>query len=380
MRALILTDGAFLLREPDMLRRLEVGLAGEGVSVVQALPDTAADLAESGLFAQSVVYPTRAPWFMERWRVRQLRDAMTIADAGLPGAEHRIDLVHVFGESSWGIGSRLARELGVPLIVEVWGESMVPKAASLGASMRDNVPIALLAPDRHIEEALLREDGSLPVRSVRWGVHCPPHKNVEPAPNEALGIMMIGSGAPGAGMAQAFEGLCRAAKRDSRAMIFVDAEAVRQSNVWSIAEEIGVLDSLTLVPRMEAARSLVLRGSILVCPEAQGDQRTIVLDAMAHAMGVIALRDPMVTYLRDGETAMLIQRPVVDDWTGGVREMIRDREMAERLGESARRYVASNHRVSTHVATVLDVYERVLSGESLPFPEPALAEETRRHR
>lgn len=370
MRALILTDESFLNREPDMLRRLEVGLAGEGVSVVQALPDSAADLAEAGLFAQSVIYPTRAPWFMERWRVRQLRDAMHTADAGLPGVDHRVDLIHIFGESALGLGGRLAKDLGCPLIVEVWSADLVSKVASLAASLRDHVPLALLAPDRQLEEALLREDGALPVRTVRWGVHCPPHANPEPDDRSAIGVMMIGNGAPGE-MLPAFEGLCRAAKREPRMMLFADAGAIREAGAWHIAEEERVLDRLTLVPRMEGARSLVLRGSILVCPEASGEQRTMVLDSMAHAMGVVALRDPMVSYLKDGQTSMLVSRAHADEWTGAVRALLRERDKAQTLGASARQFVGANHRVSTHVATVLDVYERLLSGESLPFAELA---------
>lgn len=371
MRALILTDESFLHREPDMLRRLEVGLAGEGVSVVQALPDTAADLAEAGLFAQSVVYPTRAPWFMERWRVRQLRDAMHTADEGLPGVDHRIDVIHVFGDAALGLGARLARDLTCPLIVDVWAARQVSKVASLTASLRDHIPMALLAPDRHLEEALLREDGALPVRAVRWGVHCPPHANPEPSEKNALGVMMIGSGSPGDGMLPAFEGLCRAAKREPRMMIFADATAIRHAGAWPIAEEESVLDRLTLVPRMEGARSLVLRGAILVCPEALGEQRTMVIDAMAHGMCVVALRDPMVSYLKDGQTAALVNRPNADEWAGSIRSLLRLRDKALSLGASARQFVSSNHRVSTHVATVLDVYERLLSGESLPFAEVA---------
>ena len=54
-----------------------------------------------------------------------------------------------------------------------------------------------------------------------------------------------------------------------------------------------------------------------------------------------------------------------------MRTLVRERDKAQQLGASARQYVSANHRVSSHVATVLDVYERLLSGESLPFAEVA---------
>jgi glycosyltransferase involved in cell wall biosynthesis len=113
---------------------------------------------------------------------------------------------------------------------------------------------------------------------------------------------------------------------------------------------------------------------VLVCPEARGEQRTIVLDAMSHAMAIVAIRDPMVSYLKDGQTAHLVSRPAPEEWATAIEVAVVDRAQAKQLGESARSYVAANHRVSTHVATVLDVYERVVSGESLPFPVSAKSE------
>lgn len=371
MRALILTDESFLSREPDMLRRLEIGLTGEGVSVMHAMPDTAADLAEAGLFARTITYPTRTPWFMERWRMRQLRDAMILADEDLPGANGQVDLIHVFGEGAWGLGARLAREQRSPLILEVWSAGIVEKAAALASSMPPDLLTTLLAPDPHIEQALRREDGSLVVRGERWGVHTPAQPNAAPEASQAIGVMVIGEGQSDSGFIEAFEGVCRAAKRQARMLIFADADGVARSNAWNLAEQAGVLEKLTLVPRMEGARSLVLRGSVLVCPEASGEQRTIVLDAMAHAMAVVAMRDPMVSYLKDGQTAHLVSRPAAEEWATAIEVQVVDRTQARQLGEAARSYVSANHRVSTHVATVLDVYERVVSGESLPFPVSA---------
>lgn len=358
-----------------MLRRLEFGLAGEGVSVIQALPDTATDLSDSGLFAQSVVYPTKSPWFMERWRTRQLLEAIRESDAGMPGADRKIDLVHVFGEGAWGLASRTARELGCPLVVEVWAAELVGRAAAIPNSVREEVPVALLAPDRHIEQALRREDAGLPIRFVAWGVHCPGQVNASPASKHAIGVMVMASSHPNRETLEAFRGICAAAKRQERAMIFADSAGVHESGAWTVVEEVGVLDKVTLVPRMEATRTLVLRGSILVDPEASGQQRTIVLDAMAHGMGVIGLRDPMVSYLRDGQTAVLLGEAGPAEWAAALETLIVDRERAKRLGESAREYVAANHRMSTQVASVLDVYERLLSGETLPFPSPVGAEE-----
>ena len=364
MRALILTDEAFLAREPGMLRRLEVGLADEGVSVIHALPDTAGELAESGLFAQSAVYPTRAPWFMERWRVRQLLDAVHETDTAMGGSDRAIDVVHVFGESAWGLGVRTAREVGCPLVVEVWAAGLVSRAAGLPSALRGEVSCALLAPDKQIADALQREDAGLPVRTVAWGVLCPGQANPPPAPSEAIGVMLIGAGTQSRDFVVAFEGLCEAAKRQPRMMIFADAYPVRASGAWTIAESSGVLDRITLVPRMEGARSLVLRGSVLVSPESLGEHRTILLDAMAHGMSVVAQRDPMVSWLKEGRTAVLVSRPGVEEWARAVDTLLRDPARAASLGESARQYVRESHRASSHVSVILDVYERLQAGET----------------
>ena len=90
------------------------------------------------------------------------------------------------------------------------------------------------------------------------------------------------------------------------------------------------------------------------------------------ADGVFPAGDAGALDGRDGPVVIGDGAP--ESWSRAVELLIVDRERARRLGESAHQYVRGNHKVSTHVSSVMDVYERLVSGERLAFPAPGGAE------
>ncbi len=375
MRVLILTDASFATRERAMLSRLEVGLADEGVRIIQAVPRSAAP-DEGGqppgqLFVQQLVYEDRGPGLLRRLRDRRLAESIeALRD---PEDERPVDIVHVFGEGgggAWATAAELAARFQAALAVEVWSAECVERASHVRIPPGfERFPLVFFAPGRPIEERL-REDVERPglgaVRYTPWGVHTPAAAHELLPVGRATSAMIAGSGRDSAPYAAALAGLA-APGPQAQLMAFADAAAITRADAWPVVNRLGLTDRFTLAPDIEARRDLTLACDLLLVPEARGEHRTLVLDAMAAGILVIAASDPWVGWFIEGRTARLVDRPQPDRWASVLSSVLADIPAARALAASAREHVRQQQRASAHVASVVDAYEWLTAGDTLPF-------------
>lgn len=363
MRVLIIADSVFAVRERTLLSRLEVGLADEGVRVVHAIPQSLVGTLDAEVFKTAAAYEGRGPILTRSLRVKHLVSQLGEDTT----AERPVDLIHAFGGACWSMALELARQTGASLAFEVWRTGQVNRARTMRPSGRDTVAPVFFAPDAAIERALLREGLGISVRVTPWGVHTQAEVRKIFEPDKHASVFVAGAGHDRAGFCAAIEGLGELMKDHDHVMVFVDAVGARRANIWPLAERMGILERLTLIPDFEGRRELALRGDVLVIPEKHGEHRSILLDAMAAGMAVVSAADPMVSALTDGRTAKLVQSCEPAQWAAAVGQLLDDTESARAMGASAHAYVKQEHRVSAHVASVLDAYEWMTSKEAIPF-------------
>lgn len=381
MRALILADRLFAVREHAMLSRLEIGLADEGVRVVHAIPRSAGRMeaavgagSGAGVFASSLTYSDAAIPFTLGLRAQSLLDQVRRRD-GLDDDERAIDVVHACGGSAWGLALEIARREDALAVLEVWRMGLVPKAAAL----RGREGVVLLAPDPTIERALRAAlgtptggvsgaaAGGLGIEVGVWGVYTPDEVRT-PLSGEVASVMVVGSGHDTASFAAAVAALAEVARRNPTLMVFIDADAARRVRAWRIANQAGVLSQFSCIEHLEARRDLLVAGDILMLPEARGEQRTSLLEAMAAGMIVVAASDPGVSVLQNGFTARLVGEANRSAWETALTDVLSNPDEARRLSASAHAYIAQHRRASAHVRAVLQVYGRT---ELRFHPSPA---------
>lgn len=366
MRVLILADEFFASRERGLLTRLEIGLADEGVRVIHAVPEGTPTDSGEGVFSRVLTYSSKTLMLTRPLAVRKLVRAVAEMDATTDASG--IDVVHVFGGSVWQLGADLASEVGAGLALEVWRSGLVERARTI--RLEDDAPL-FIAPDQAVERALINvpAGGEHPaVRLAAWGVHTPAHAREILVPDRAPSIMLVGSGRDAHAFRAAIEGVASIARERPDLLIFCDAIAARRCDAWALARKLGILHNLSLIEELEGRRDLLLYGDILVQPEAHGEQRSILLEAMATGMIVAAGADPMVSILQDGLTARLVARPAGPDWAAVLRDIVNNNERARALARTARDYVKINRRASDHVRAVLSAYDWLSSDEPLPLP------------
>ncbi len=359
MRVLLVTDPRFAVRERELLLRLQVGLADEGVRVVQALPGATpggpepTGLEPESLSTGSVQYEAVGLPFSVRRRAARLAEAVRHAER-LDDQQPAVDLVHAFGGTSWPIAAELARQQRAGLALEVWRIGLVDQASRFHlGSLR---PV-LFAPDESIERAATIHPSGLPVRLTPWGVYAREQKRSVLDPGRTPSVMIVASGHDPAGLWACLEGLAEVARSVPELLIFADAQAAHRARLARLAAKLGVTKNLSLIEDIETRRDLLVFGDVLLLPEARGEQRSVVLDAMAGGMIVVAARDPAVSSLRDGQTAVLVPSATRPAWTAALRSVFEDASRSRRLAADARRWVAEQRPASRHVRSVLSAYE-----------------------
>lgn len=362
MRVVILSDSFFASRERGLLLRVQVGLADEGVRVLHAVPAGSDTPAGGEVFSRVLTFTPRAVGFTRAWAARRLARAIAELDREEEG---ETQIVHVFGGSMWGFGAELAGELRASLALEVWRAGLIETARALPPV---NPAPVFIAPDPAIERALTAGGSALTVRSAPWGVHAadPPRRVLRP--DRSPSLMIIGSGHDAAAFTAALEAIAQVARRHPDLLVFCDAVAARRSGLWHAARRLNMLDRLSLIDELEARKDLVLAGDILLQPETRGEQRSIILEAFAAGVPVLAGPDPFVSVLIDGRTCRMVETRSAASWRDALSDLLANPAKALSLGTAAHGFVRENRRASEHVRAVLAAYSWMTSSQSIPFP------------
>lgn len=352
-----------------MLSRLEVGLADEGVRVAHAVPhEVLADDpgGSGGLYSSVVGYESRGLGLTRRLRAARALDAIQRA---LDLEERRIDIVHAFGPAAWTVGIELARLASAGLLLELSGAGDLPIAGALATKRVGVRPVEFSVPEPVLRRALRKREHSALVHVAPWGVHTPPAPTARSSLDGVLSVAVLSEGRDQAALRAALEGLVEAARGRRELVIFAGtSDAARSTGsrggnaggaLWSVARSLGILEQVSLVPDLEARREPILQLDMLLVPEATGRQRTLLLDAMAAGMAIVAAKDELVESLIDGQTCRQIATPTVDAWREGITRVLDDTGGA--LRRSAREYVRCERSASAHVAAVMTAYNAMVA-------------------
>lgn len=355
MRSVLIADEGFVSREATLLSRLAVGLADEGVRVIRAIPygtesDDALSIQGSGLLGEPVHFAPDGLPFSSGARARRLERDI---NRRLSANDRQVDVIHAFGGRCWTVALELGRSLGATVLLEFWRSGLARRLKGLHLSTAQRVEVT--APDRALTDAIGDSALAQRVRVTPWGVHAPTELASKPSPPTS--IVLCCSGIERAPVTVAFQAAAELAREHPGLRIFVDARAARRTGLWSRGVSLGVADRLTLVDSIESHRDLTLQADLLVLPEALGEHRSFVLDAMARGLAVLAHRDPKVTHLHSGDQVRLVDKPTIEQWRTGLQGLMESPVELTTRRKAAREYVLQHHRASAHVASVLGVYE-----------------------
>ncbi len=368
MRVLILPDATLFTREHAMLGRLQVGLADEGVRVLQAIPHSAAGseaeaLLSGGVYAATIAHFDRGLPLSTPLRAAALARSIR-ALAAQESADRALDAVYAFGPDSWAPAARVARSMDAALFIELHGASLIDRAAALwrkaSASPARARPM-FVTPGNALAERLARVLPSSRIAAAPWGVYPTPtpHGPVERGKSLSVALLLSGRDAPAA--RAALLGLEKAAQTTPELHALVDADAARALDLWRwSAEAPGLRSRLTLCSDLEGRQDLLTEADVLLVPEALGEARALVLQAMADGMLVLARPDPLIDWLVPGETCDPLADATPDTIAKQVLALADDLGRATALRASAKSWVQQHRPASAQVRGLLGALTRTL--------------------
>ena len=357
-------DARFAASERGLLRRLSIGLSSEGVEVTFLCPPSVAGAISEGMLS-SVIAANVEAGQLERWSAKRvIRESLTAA--GLD----ECDVVHAFGGKSIAMAAEIARGMDALLAVEVWRARMAPRLRATldahgfkhGAAVR---PLVLCVPSSLIAKRLEEAGINAGIRVTPWGVHAPaPPETPAGAARRNQAIVFAGRGLDGKRYLAAFDAVCSLARERPNVLLFVDAVASHRLQLWKRVVASGLQSRVTLVGDLEATRDAALAADLFVHPEARGECRSILLDAMATGACVIAAKDPDVSWIIGDETAKVVRSDYSDGWRSAVTDVLDHTAVREDLRQRAFAHIRQHHTVSGYVTTTLDAYESTLAAHA----------------
>lgn len=382
MRVVILLDRAFARREREMLSRLEIGLADEGVRVVHAVPFASLGEENVGLYSTVVGYHDRGFGFTRRFRAGMLREG--VCRALDEGDDATVDVIHAFGMGTWRLAIDLASMMGSAVLLELWQAAAINAAANATSLKFGKRSAEFAVCEPGMRRALRKRVPHATVHVTPWGVHTPAHlPALKPREvNRPLAVALLSDRGDPTAVAAALTGIAElgnvsgvgGAGGGGGVLVFAgtqDGAAGRDSTIWSAARRLGLLDRLSLVSDMEARREPVLDMDLLVLPEATGRHRTVVLDAMARGVTVVGAMDELNEALVEDSRAVLVRRPTPEAWTAALLDAVTNIERTNARRTAAYEFVKSEKRASGHAATVLTAYNAMVTAAKVGVPDLA---------
>jgi hypothetical protein len=351
MRSLILADGDLAVREAALLHRLVIGLLDAGVHVAVGVPERVLSHARPSLGVEVLGYRLSGVVWTRALRARELLErfeAATAVSADDPA------VVHAFGLGCVPMAVEVAQAAGASLVVDVTSRAMAQQVPGLVSGVPSHV---LLAGSGSLA-SLLTASGAVgsSIRERPWGVSGSGGRRQPPRQGRAVSVVVGGAGRDRQRWHSAIRGLAAVAARWEEMTVFVDADASAAAGIGRLVGSLGMASMVSRVPDFESRRELVLQADILLWPERLGEVRSLVLDALACEMAVVAAEDPDVPALSRTGPARLVSGDS-DELFAAVEPLVTDASARAELAASCRAYADQHHRAALHVTGVVDAYE-----------------------
>lgn len=364
MRLAMVIGEQRLAIEQRMLNRLAVGLMAEGVQIVRLIPGGIATmLAIEGerrmaLAPRIEVQLKSLPW-ARRLHVRRAVETLE---------ESPPDALVLLGRDAWEFGLMLADELDRPALLEVWSAT---QAMQLPRPATHRSMAGVIAVCEGIARVARSRIGADLVSVVPMGAaSSQPSREVLADAEVAPAIVILGGSRDVAAYSAMFGGLARVVQQRPGTHFFLELRGPHEHDIWRQAERAGLISSISAFASAAQIHPLLMRCDMLIWPERFGELRSILLEAMAMGLPVVAAADHALEMLIDGTTARLVLRDTKESWWQIVHELLEEPAQAHALGRRGRDHVLANHQSSEQVTRLLEVLTNVAGTESYAFPRP----------
>ena len=361
MHLALIIDSERLHREHLMLQQLAADLLARDIQLTAIVPEPIGrngSGADEPLLQGTTELHARmqVPLWMRRARARQVAGSLV---NGTP------DLIHAIGEQAWTVGLDLGRVIERPVTLDVWSADLLKRIPPGRAASH---VAAYLAATEPIADAIRsRVDPGL-VSVVPMSVPVPPEqRKILTNPQATMSLAIIGSGRDVVGYRALLTGLSRLTSNLPQIQACLELRGPCEHEIWRQARRLDLLGHISTIVDAAMHRPLLTGCDVLVVPERLGHVRTIMLEAMAVGMPVVAADDPYLDVLVHDETALIVDQASPEDWEEKMRLILTDPALSSRLTGAARELIAARHHRPAQADKLADAFQQILSGGAHAF-------------
>jgi glycosyltransferase involved in cell wall biosynthesis len=212
----------------------------------------------------------------------------------------------------------------------------------------------------HGMKVKLEADGIRPVSVVYNGVPARPMR--PPLPNPPT-VAYAGRFVPEKGIDILIKAFARVVEEIPQARLLLAGQGAEQENLQQLAQQLGIAAAVTWLGHLSRSQleSQFNAAWVQVVPSLWAEPfGNVTTEAMMRGTAVIASAvGAQPEIVRDGETGFLVPPQDVEALSCQLKQILRDRDLAERLGQAGRDRAMSHFSEDQRTETFLDLYRQI---------------------
>jgi glycosyltransferase involved in cell wall biosynthesis len=136
-----------------------------------------------------------------------------------------------------------------------------------------------------------------------------------------------------------------------------------ERQLWKLLAALGLLETVTVVPRAMPWRSVLAAGDIFIQPQPCSAFDPLLLDAMSLGAAVVGCRGRVDDLIIDERTAIVCDPGDQLSIMRGLQRLLDRRELARQIARGAQQYLRENHTVSKMISATLQVYREAAESQ-----------------
>ena len=348
LRVALIVSENMVSEHSIFLEHIMVGLADASIPVALVCPP---DCDFSSVFtgaAEVIDYPVFNLPFMEHLNIRLLVERLRRFEP---------TVLHCLCENKTSLAQRLSRQLNLPYVLTVhslhkrWSKLIV----SLGRCTKIIVPAKTIADN----VAKVYRRCAERIEQINIGTFVTENSRCFTEPSRVATIVV----AHPSDKADDFEKLFNAFRHlmidryEFMAVVTSSGRADRQ--LWKLLSALGLLQTVTIVPRMKPWRSALLAGDIFIQPKPTSAFNPLLLEAMSIGLAIAGCKGGVDDMIIENQTAVVFDPNDELSIMGTLQQLLSKKEFARKVAQTAQQYVRENHTVSKMISATLQVYQEV---------------------
>jgi len=327
------------------LEHLLVGLADQSIPVALICsPGVDADSLFTGT-AEVITYPVFELPLMERLNRRLLLERL---------GKFKPTILHCLCEGKAALTRQLARRLDLPYVLTV--NSLQKRMATFSVSSKRCARIVVPAKSIAANIARVHPQFADRIALIHVGTFVAQDGGCFSEPSQ-LATMVT---AHPAGNADDFENLFGAIKHllidGYEFMMVVIGSKWAERQLWRLLAALGLLETVTIVPRLTPWRSVLAAGDIFIRPQPNSAFDPLLLEAMSLGAAVAGCKGGVDDLIVEDKMAVVFDPNDELSIVRTLQRLLDRREFARQIVSAAQQYLREKHTVSEMISTTLRIY------------------------